>query len=129
MSNRNQVEFQLKHFEDFFIGSDEDRFKLNIDIDLDLDSNNKFNSRRKSKKLALMRKNSQLSDDVADSHFQRNRINFYGLTSNDDNEKLGSSRQAQNLKKDILLYQKKKEKERSGSSDTLQLLGQSPENE
>lgn len=129
-NNKNQIEFQLQHFEDFFICSDEDRFKFSADLKFeDFDDQTYPNSSpAKDQEQAIGQKGAGGgSMQSPEAHFLRNKINFYGLPAFDDAERMASSKQSENLKKDIQLF--RREKERSGSSDTFQLKQTSPENE
>ena len=81
------------------MGADEHRFQLDI-----LD-HNEINDVLNDQNTILL-----------DPEFQKNKINFYGISALDDGEQIASSKQSENLKKDIEQF--RREKERSGSSDT-----------
>lgn len=89
---QNSLEFQLKHFEDFFIGS----FQMEH-------GNNTSSSQKDGERGQHQNRSSQLSD------FSISRNNFYGTDTISENLK--------NINLDSIEIQKK-EKDRSGSSDT-----------
>jgi len=89
------MEFQLQHFDDFFICSDEDRFKYSADLKFeDFDDQTYPNSSPvESKEQPIGQKGiGGGTRQSPDAHFQRNKINFYGLSAFDDAQRMASSK-------------------------------------
>ena len=125
---QNTIEFQLHHFEEQLVSSSKHKSEIANEDSISDNILNIPNKDTKCKRSHTTTKNSKMGVERGMSNevqFERNVKNFYGI-SNDDIQQIQISAQSATLKKDILRF---RDKERSGSTDTPQIIQQTAENE